>query len=66
MTKDQRDVALDKIQDIANSLPVAYDLPDEVCGYLDIIEALTRHRQNPSIVDTKDAQLEAKANAANA
>ncbi len=66
MAKDPRDEALDKIQDIANSLPVAYDLPDEVCNYLDIIEALARHRNNPSCVDTKDTQLRAKANRAHA
>ena len=34
--------------------------------YLDIIEALARHRDNPSCVDTKDTELEAKANRANA
>ncbi len=66
MSTDPRNEALDKIQDIANLLPVAYDLPDEVCSYLDIIEALTRHRENPSVVDTKDTQLRAKANRANA
>ena len=52
MSKDPRDEALDKIQDIANLLPVEYDLPEEVCKYLDMIEALTRHRENPSHVDT--------------
>lgn len=62
MLKDPRDEALDKMQNIANSLPVAYDLPPEVHGYLDIIEALARHRDNPSCVDTKDRQLRDKAN----
>ena len=62
MPKDPRDEALDKIQDIANSLPVAYDLQPEVRDYLDIIEVLARHRDNPSCVDTKDTQLRAKAN----
>nr|AUN36059.1 hypothetical protein [uncultured bacterium] len=62
MPRDPRDEALDKIQNIVNSLPVAYDLQAEVHNYLDIIEALARHRDNPSCVDTKDAQLRAKAN----
>jgi hypothetical protein len=62
MPRDPRDEALDKIQDIANSLSVAYDLPAEVCNYLDVIEALARHRDNPSCVDTKVTQLCAKAN----
>lgn len=62
MPKDPRDEALDKIQDLANLLPVAYDLTPEVHDYLDIIEALSRHRDNPSCVDTKDTQLRAKAN----
>lgn len=66
MAKDPRDEALDKIQDIANALPIAYDLPNEVCSYLDIIEALARHRDNPSCVDTKGTKLEAKANRGNA
>ena len=62
MPKDPRDEALDKIQDIANSLALAYDLPPEVSDYLHIIEALARHRDNPSCVDTKDTQLRTKAN----
>ena len=62
MPKDLKDEALDKIQSIANLLPLAYDLPAEVCDYLDIIEALTRHSHNPSVVDTKEAQLRTKAN----
>ena len=65
MAKDPSDEALDEIQNIANSLPVAYHLPDEVRGYLDIIEALARHRHNPSCVETKQRELEAKANRAN-
>lgn len=61
MPKDPRDEALDKIQSIANLLPLAYDLPVEVCDYLDIIEALVRHSDNPSCVDTKENQLRTKA-----
>jgi hypothetical protein len=61
-TKAPKDETLDKIQSIANSLPLAYHLPAEVCDYLAIIEALTRHSHNPSVVDTKEAQLRAKAN----
>lgn len=61
MAQDRKDEALDAIQDIANCLPVAYDLPDDVCTYLDIIEALARNRENPSVVDTKSTQLRAKA-----
>jgi uncharacterized cupin superfamily protein len=61
MAQDPKDEALDAIQDIANYLPVAYDLPDDVCNYLDIIEALARNRENPSVVDTKLTQLRAKA-----
>ena len=64
MSKDSRDVALDKIQHIAVSLCVAYDLPEQVRNYLGIIEALARHRDIPSCVDTKDTELLAKINSA--
>jgi len=65
MAKDPRDEALDKIQHIATSLCVAYELPDEVSNYLSIIEALARHRDIPSCVDTKDQELLAEVNHAN-
>ena len=51
MTKDPRNEALDKIQDIADRLPVRYQLPPAVREALRIIEALARHRDNPSCVD---------------
>ena len=65
MAKDPRDETLDKIQHIADSLSVAYELPDEVRNYLEIIEALARHRDNPSCVDTKDTELLVKIKHAN-
>lgn len=65
MTKDPRDETLDKIQHIADSLSVAYELPDEVRNYLEIIEALARHRDDPSCVDTKDSELLAKIKGGN-
>lgn len=43
MTKDKRDEALDKIQEIADVLSL-YDVPDDVKEGLRIIEALARHR----------------------
>jgi hypothetical protein len=43
MTKDIRDEALDKIQEIADVLSV-YDVPEDVHEGLRIIEALARHR----------------------
>jgi len=66
MATDPKDETLDKIQHIADSLLIAYDLPDEVRNYLEIIEALARHRENPSCVDTKETELLAKINRANA
>jgi hypothetical protein len=65
MAKDPRDETLDKIQHIADSLPVAFELPEEVRNYLSIIEALARHRDNPSCVDTKDTELLVKINRGN-
>lgn len=44
MSRDTRDEALDKIQDIANFLAGSYELPAEVSKGLDIVEALARHR----------------------
>lgn len=66
MATDPRDETLEKIQNIANSLCVAYDMPDDVRKYLEIIEALTRHSDNPSCVDTKETELLAKVNRASA
>ncbi len=54
MTRDTRDEALDKIQDIADFLPIQYELPDEVPEYLCIIKALARHRDVHNCLDTKD------------
>jgi hypothetical protein len=42
MTRDTRDEALDKIQEIADVLAL-YDIPDDVQEGLRIIEALARH-----------------------
>ena len=43
MTKDTRDEALDKIQEIADLLSL-YDVPDDVQEGLRIIERLANHR----------------------
>ena len=51
MNKDPRDEALDKIQEMALQLPVRYQLPAPVKEAFRIIEALARHRDNPSCVD---------------
>lgn len=64
MAIDPRDETLEKIQNIANSLCVAYDMSVEVREYLDIIEALTRHSDNPGCVDTKETELLARVNGA--
>lgn len=58
MSKDPRDEALDKIQEIVNFIGAGYELPPEVEEYLDKIEALTRHRDS-SLVDTKDFERRA-------
>jgi hypothetical protein len=54
MTRDKRSETLEKIQDIANFLPVEYDLPDEACEYLRIIEALCCHADNPDVLSPAD------------
>ena len=64
MTRDPRDETLDTIQEIADLLAVAYQIPEDARNYLGIIEALARHRSNPSVVDTKLTQLRAKTNRA--
>lgn len=54
MSIDTQNEALDKIQDIANYLLTRDDLPDEVCKYLEIIEALTRHRDLSNFLSPDD------------
>jgi hypothetical protein len=53
MNADPLNEALDKIQDIADQVPTRYKLPAAVNEALRIIEALARHRDNPSCVDHK-------------
>jgi hypothetical protein len=65
MSKDTRDEALDTIQVVADFLPTEYDLPEEVCEYLRIVEALARHRDNPNCLDAKDTERLAKISRTN-
>jgi hypothetical protein len=52
MSRTPENEALEKIQEIADLLPVEYDLPEEVRECLRIIADLARHHDNPSCVDT--------------
>lgn len=65
MSRDTRDEALDKIQDIADFLATRYELPAEVGEYLRIVEALARHRDNPNCLAPKDTERLARIKRAN-
>jgi hypothetical protein len=65
MSKDSRDEALDKIQDVANFLLTRNDLPGDTCEYLRIIEALSRHRDLSHFLNPEDDKRLAKMYPAN-
>jgi hypothetical protein len=58
MNKDPRDVTLDRIQQIANLLLGDDGLPESVRLGLERVEALARHRDNPSVVQTLEGEEE--------
>jgi hypothetical protein len=53
VTRDPRDEALNKIQDIANNLLAGRDLPAELRHDIELIETLARHRDISGILDIR-------------
>jgi|GEM_PF-4119735 len=58
MSRDPRDITLDKIQRIANVLLAEEDLSAAAQAGLDRIEALARNRDNPSVVEPYEGEEE--------
>jgi hypothetical protein len=65
MSKDPRDEALDKIQDLATWLAASGSAPANVREGLRIIEALARHRDIPDCLNQQDTELLTKIRRAN-
>lgn len=57
MSRDPRNETLDRIQQIANNLLAEGGLPPRARLGLERIEALTRHRHNPSVVETFEGEV---------